>query len=470
MTLHETREDESMKYIALSHPWGDPPHFCTFTSNIEEYKQKIEFGKLPATFQNAVTITRGLGFRYLWIDSICIIQGPDGDFNKEAKRMEDVFSSAYCVLAASSAKGQSDGFLKKRHEREYLTFVRNGLPHFYVCNFIDDFNQHVLEGPLNKRGWVLQERALAHRTIYFTNKQTYWECGGGVRCETLTKMHKSVLFSLSNLLLLFTICLPMLTMNSTLASFIGDPNFPEVAIQSSTGAKIRLYQDLYMQYSRLKFTRIWDRPIAIAGLEKRLMHAFNTHGEFGVFDGDWHGLLRRALLWHRGSDETTLDRIAFPADRQMVVPTWSWMAYKGGIEYLDLPFSGVDWEEQEIRSPWMSGPSGVLQTQDQAGIVELSAVAREFDLKRSSAEDPKIIWDVPAKTDGGLKQHVMCVVVGRLKGDGQPELNRMHYVLLVTLKASPVARGDQVCERVGVGYIPGDWIKISQPGISVKIR
>ena len=107
ITLYETEANDSIKYIALSHPWGNPPHFCTFSSNIEEYKQKIEFGKLPATFQNAVTITRELGFRYLWIDSICIIQGSDGDFNKEAKRMEDVFSSAYCVLAASSASGGS---------------------------------------------------------------------------------------------------------------------------------------------------------------------------------------------------------------------------------------------------------------------------------------------------------------------------------------------------------------------------
>jgi hypothetical protein len=104
--------------------------------------------------------------------------------------MEDVFSSAYCVLAARAAKGQSDGFLKKRDEREHLTFIREGLPPFHICNFIDDFGQHVLEGSLNKRGWVLQERALARRTIYFTNKQTYWECGSGVRCETLTKTHK----------------------------------------------------------------------------------------------------------------------------------------------------------------------------------------------------------------------------------------------------------------------------------------
>jgi hypothetical protein len=103
--------------------------------------------------------------------------------------MEDVFSSAYCVLAASSAKRQQDGFLNPRKENEFLTLEKNGAP-LYICQFMDDFNAHVLEAPLSKRGWVMQERALARRTIFFTDRQTYWECGGGVRCETLTKVDK----------------------------------------------------------------------------------------------------------------------------------------------------------------------------------------------------------------------------------------------------------------------------------------
>jgi hypothetical protein len=260
----------------------------------------------------------------------------------------------------------------------------------------------------------------------------------------------------------------MPTTISTLASFIGDPNFPEVAIKSSRGGKIRLYQDLYIQYSRLKFTRISDRPIAIAGLEKRLIHDFNTYGGFGVFD-DGRGLLRRSLLWHRGSDESTLERIVFPADRQMIIPTWSWMAYKGGIDYLELPFDGVDWEEEEIRSPWTPGSRGVWHTGDQAGIVELSAVAREFDFTGTTGPESKIIYDNPARSSGP-NQPVKCVVVGRLKGAGQNERNKMHYVLLVTTNPSQVTRGGQVCERVGVGHVLGRWIKLDQPGTLVKIQ
>lgn len=180
-------------YIALSHPWGPPPHFCTFSSNLEKHKNGIRLDDLPATFRDAVLVTRALKHRYLWIDSICIIQGPDGDFKDESKRMEQVFSAAYCVIAASSSLGQSHSFLRKNtaKERAYVPFAQRGnQAAFYVCEAIDDFKEHVLGGPLNRRGWVLQERALARRTIFFADAQTYWECGDGVRCTTMTKMTK----------------------------------------------------------------------------------------------------------------------------------------------------------------------------------------------------------------------------------------------------------------------------------------
>lgn len=182
----------TLSTLSPSRKRGDPPHFCTYTWNIGKYLSSIDFSKLPTTFQHAVPVTRTLGLRNLWIDSICIIQGPDGDFNQQATRMEQVFSQAYCVLAASSARGQWDGFLKTPQTRKYINVHPDSgcQSPVCICEFMDDFDQHVLQSNLNKRGWVLQERALARRTIYSTDKQTYWECGQSVRCETMTKMHK----------------------------------------------------------------------------------------------------------------------------------------------------------------------------------------------------------------------------------------------------------------------------------------
>ncbi len=189
--LWEPKPDDTAEYIALSHPWGNGPHFMTLPSNLAQHRAGIELTTLPATFQDAVTVTRALDIRHLWVDSICIVQGPDGDFEEQAEKMESVFSSAYCVIAASRAHNHCDGFLGARRQGEYVSvrLQADELP-LYVCENIDDFDHHVLNGHLNKRGWVLQEHALARRTVFFTDAQTYWECGQGVRCETLTKLHK----------------------------------------------------------------------------------------------------------------------------------------------------------------------------------------------------------------------------------------------------------------------------------------
>lgn len=105
--------------------------------------------------------------------------------------MEDVFSQAYCVLAASSAQGQTDGMLKPRQQRTHHPVkVTEGGVSVHVCEFMDSFQIDVLDSRLSQRAWVFQERALARRTIFFTDKQTYWECGDGIQCETMTKLQK----------------------------------------------------------------------------------------------------------------------------------------------------------------------------------------------------------------------------------------------------------------------------------------
>lgn len=191
LTSHVRGQTRPGRYAALSHRWGrNHRTFCTYKSNQDRFMKRIELSELPSTFRDAVQVTRKLGLQYLWIDSLCIIQDDKKDWDTESKLMEQVFSSAYVTIAASCASGTEDGFLKPRPHRQCVRLIAdNGEPYF-VCEAIDNFAVDVEQGELNKRGWVFQERALSRRTIYFSEKQTYWECGGGVRCETLTKMKK----------------------------------------------------------------------------------------------------------------------------------------------------------------------------------------------------------------------------------------------------------------------------------------
>lgn len=433
------------RFAALSYPWGDSrhhEHYFTDVENYEMHKRQIPVEALPPLLQNAIQVTRDIGIEYLWIDALCIKQGPNGDFNYEAERMEDVFSAAYCVLAASRATGVSDGFMGPRKQRQVVAVPNSSL---FLSEDIDDFQHDVIEGHLNKRGWVLQERALARRTIYFTESQTYWECGRGVRCETFSKMSKYVQIGMKDNEELTSPC-------SKQAAFLGDSDFPRMAGRDTKGSQIRLFESLYEQYSRLHFTNDHDKPIAIAGLERRLCAAFHTDGGFGVFDI----YLGRSLLWQRATaDVESLTKITFPCGQEHV-PSWSWMAYHGGIKFLDPPFAGIEWTSGEYRSPWkmvsVTKSRNALSVRDHSTST-LGVIARDFSSKPdgSDSAQSEMVWD------GAIAMHCdfKCVVIGKLRAEADRPTQK-HYVLI--LKQSD--HGDTF-ERVGVGCLAKDRIDFS---------
>lgn len=178
---------------------------------------------------------------------------------------------------------------------------------------------------------------------------------------------------------------------SELAAFLGDSRFPESTAKLPYGAKIRLYQDLYSKYSRLELSRHEDRPIAIAGIEKHLVLSFQVRGGFGVFDDGERGLLWRSLLWRRGRNEEEeaprLQRIDFEhvegsAAGRIAPPSWSWMAYRGAIDYLDPPFDRMEWEERDIYSQWSNtaGKTWSYSRDYSACPLELTVTPRPVDI------------------------------------------------------------------------------------------
>jgi hypothetical protein len=194
--LYCPKGNDSVEYVALSHCWGEnpptknSPQFCTTNNNIKARLRRFSFSELPKTFQNAVQVTRELGIQYLWIDSLCIIQWNEKDWKREAKRMESVYASAYCTIAATSAVDSNAGFLKRNANSKYV-YAQDALDHrFYVCTDIDDFDNDVGKARLNTRAWVMQERVLSRRTIHFSANQAYWECGEGIYCESLTRLER----------------------------------------------------------------------------------------------------------------------------------------------------------------------------------------------------------------------------------------------------------------------------------------
>lgn len=141
--------------------------------------KEILFANLPKTFRDAVTVTRKLGVRYLWIDSLCIIQDDPDDWLREAAVMGEIYAKAYCTLAATSARDSNDGLFIPRPASQSvkLNDLSGDSPVSFYASIEDRFEHDLHDGDLNNRGWVLQERFLSPRIIHFTAVQTFWECG-----------------------------------------------------------------------------------------------------------------------------------------------------------------------------------------------------------------------------------------------------------------------------------------------------
>jgi hypothetical protein len=176
------------RYVAVSHCWGHPTdnekkESCTTKDNYQDRLNSFSIDNLPRTFQDAIYVTRAIGKKFLWIDAVCIIQGDESDWEAQAHLMEEVFSSAYCTIAADSATHWKQGFLQRRSPPHFTVVSKSG-QEMYACDTKYNFEKDVNNSELNKRAWVLQERVLSRRILHFTENHTYFACGESVRLRT----------------------------------------------------------------------------------------------------------------------------------------------------------------------------------------------------------------------------------------------------------------------------------------------
>jgi hypothetical protein len=154
--------------------------------------------ELPKTFRDAVYITRGLGIRYLWIDSLCIIQGNAQDWQTESANMIRIFQNATLALAATAAADSREGCCLVHRESSLELKLKN-TPKISLSRSVPipetqrilvrkvpnqmTLRNSILEAPLNQRAWVLQELLLSSRVVHFAKDQMYWQCSSRLASE-----------------------------------------------------------------------------------------------------------------------------------------------------------------------------------------------------------------------------------------------------------------------------------------------
>jgi hypothetical protein len=171
-------------WAALSYCRGTAPVLATKLGNIEKHKQSIPLDALPLTIRDAVIVTRELGLRYLWVDSLCIIQDSNTDWLQEAATMHEVYRNAAVTIGAEASSGSHVGIFNGTNPVRQTIKTVPGTMKATAAGIQGSisFSEPVPQtfefdpGPLSERAWALQEDLLSRRHIRFALHQIYWRC------------------------------------------------------------------------------------------------------------------------------------------------------------------------------------------------------------------------------------------------------------------------------------------------------
>ncbi|PVI08227.1 HET-domain-containing protein [Periconia macrospinosa] len=315
-------------YASLSHCWGGD----TFVELRQKTKKQFMTDGVPwqmmtKNFQDAIEIARFIGVEYIWIDSLCIIQGPDGDFSSEASKMHQVYRNSYCNIALVDSPNSKGGAFRSRNPN-YVAPVRyvpkeesaifGHKPWGVIAG--DLWDRELLKTFLYVRGWVFQERMLSPRILHFAKNQVFWDCPSLSACETLPSG------------------LPQ-PMDKTARSerhWRGRLQEPEERTAPLVGPNDEppydFWREAVQKYTTCNLTKGRDKLIAMWGIAKLMRDEFKC--EYG--HGLWERNLEDQLAW-RVAECQLLERPSESKEEHISrnIPSWSWASMDGRIDVPD---------------------------------------------------------------------------------------------------------------------------------------
>jgi len=116
LCLRHSRDirQKSSRYAIFSNCWGLQKSLETTKANLISFERGLKPNRLPQALLDAVKVTRRLKLRYLWVDSLCILQDLIKDWEAECIRMGDYYCSSYVMISALDSPDSYHGFLKTR--------------------------------------------------------------------------------------------------------------------------------------------------------------------------------------------------------------------------------------------------------------------------------------------------------------------------------------------------------------------
>ncbi|CZR55669.1 uncharacterized protein PAC_05557 [Phialocephala subalpina] len=286
-------------YVTLSHCWGNAQPLITTIATLEDRLREIPFYSLPDMFQDAVFITRKLGIKYLWIDSLCIIQDSEEDWAREASKMGNVYRYAYLTLFVLDATDCNQSILSRRTRASGKDVVVAELESPALGSKHAVFQRSAL----CHRAWALQERLLSPRILFYSKEEIFWEC---LACTTREGSSRIKPYRPSEYSYTSYECPDV--KNCLILPRGESPSMP-LSPPSD-------WHIIVVEYTRCYLTKPTDKLPALSGLAS----IFRANTGYSYMAGLWQEDLRDGLLWYIDRTQSQSRH----AKSEISGPSWSW--------------------------------------------------------------------------------------------------------------------------------------------------
>jgi hypothetical protein len=339
-------------YLALSYVWGGPQPMTT-TDNVGDYVSGgIPPSILPQTIRDAITVTRSLGQRYLWVDALCILQDSDADKARQLGEMGRIYHDSYVTLNAACAANTWEGFLAKPrpqrvpHARVPFRGPGPGPSAVGVVCFAQRLDTDAGDAsrtyweelePIAQRGWTLQEKLLPPRSLVYASDTLKYHCQtevvsiGGALCEPSTGLR-----------------LPRAVYRSA-EDATGAGQAAWSAEERKTARQAWL--SIIFLYTLRQITCETDKLPAVGGVAEQFSRVTGDRYVAGL----WGGSLLFDLLWSAYNDG------ADPKKRRPTkyrAPSWSWASVDGLVKIAWLEDTvaevGPNLRQAEVVGCWVA--------------------------------------------------------------------------------------------------------------------
>lgn len=169
------KAQKSSRWVALSYVWGIRPLVSTPGESITSELGSPLPSELPKTIEDAISVTKQLGYHFLWVDEYCIDQGNENQRNEQIGSMDQIYHGAELTIVAAAGEDKNYGLPGVgATPRASEKAVR--LNDIEIFTFGPDPIQTITTSRWWTRAWTFQEGVLSKRLLVFTDHQTSFYC------------------------------------------------------------------------------------------------------------------------------------------------------------------------------------------------------------------------------------------------------------------------------------------------------